>query len=68
MVEVTLRHVGNAVGVIIPKRVLEAENLHVGETVHMGVAKKRKIDVKSLLGFAKGASSFERDHIDRKLD
>ena len=67
MIDAKLRQVGNAVGVILPKSVLEQENLHVGETVSIGVSKKRKIDVRKLLGLAKGAAPFERDHEDRKF-
>ncbi len=66
LVEVKIRSVGNALGVILPKRVIEAEGLKKGETVSLSLFKKRKVDIRSLLGLTKGAGDFvrERDHRD----
>ncbi len=65
-VEVKIRSVGNALGVILPKRVIEAEGLKKGETVSLGVFKKHKANIDALLGLTRGAGGFvrERDHRD----
>ncbi len=65
IVEVKLRPVGNALGVILPGRMIKEEKLKSGETIFVSVLRKRKASVKELRGLTKGASSFERDHAGR---
>lgn len=64
-VEVKVRPVGNALGVIFPSRLVRGAKLRRGQKVFVSVFKRKKVDVDSLLGIARGASSFERDHTDR---
>ncbi len=66
-VEVKVRPVGNALGVILPGRVVKEGHLASGDTVMLNVFKKRKVDLNSIFGIAKGASSFERGHNDRQF-
>ena len=66
VVEVKIRSVGNALGVILPKRVIEAEGLRKGETVSLSLFKKRKVNLDALFGLTKGKGGLvrERDHRD----
>ncbi|HLD75560.1 MAG TPA: hypothetical protein VI874_00955 [Candidatus Norongarragalinales archaeon] len=67
MLEVKLRPVGNAVGLILPASVIKEEKLHIGETIGISVFKRKKVNWKKLLGLAKGASAFERDRTEREF-
>ena len=62
LVEVKVREVGNALGVILPGKTVKEENLKSGQKVMMCIFKPKKIDPADLLGWAKGALPFEREH------
>jgi len=62
LVEVKLRPVGNALGLILPSKLVKNEHLKSGETVKIALLKKRKIDLSKLFGIARGAPPFEREH------
>lgn len=61
-VEVKIRPIGNARGVILPAQALDEERVHEGETVLVTVSKKRKFHLRDLQGIYKGTTPFERDH------
>ena len=61
-VEVKVRHVGNALGVILPSRIINDEKIRVGESVMVSVIKKSNGSLRDLLGIARGAKSFKREH------
>ena len=48
MLEVKLRPVGNAVGLILPASVIKEEKLHIGETIGISVFKRKKVNWKKL--------------------
>ena len=62
VIEVKLRQVGNALGFILPKRVLTAERLRKGQRVFVRISRTRDYDLTSVLGMAKGAGPFVREH------
>ncbi|MFH1199460.1 MAG: hypothetical protein V1708_00165 [Candidatus Micrarchaeota archaeon] len=64
-VEVKVRPVGNALGVIFPGRLVKQAGLKRGQKVFVSVFRRKKVDIDSLFGITKGASGFERDHTDR---
>ena len=64
-IDVKVRKVGNSLGIILPRNVVEMEGIHNGETVRIAVLKKRTHNFEELLGLTAGAPSFERDHTDR---
>ncbi len=62
MVEVKVRQVGNALGVILPGALVKSEKLKKGDSIKLSVLRERKIDARSLLGLTRGASPFVREH------
>jgi hypothetical protein len=61
-----VRKVGTSFGVLIPKDVVDRENIREGEEVTVGLLKVRKVeDVLKLFGSAGHAKSFRRDRKDR---
>lgn len=61
-----VRKVGTSLGVLIPKRVIEEEEIKEGQEVELSLLKRRKLEeVWKLIGTAKGTKPFERDRIDR---
>lgn len=65
LVEVKVRPVGNALGFILPSRLVKSEKLRSGETVKISIV-KQKAGVASLFGLTRGASLFEREHDERR--
>ncbi len=63
--EAKIRQVGTSLGVLLPKNVVEGDNLKNGETVQMAVLKKDHKLIEELFGSAKGAKPFRRDRNDR---
>ncbi|MFH1257902.1 MAG: hypothetical protein ABIG96_00655 [Candidatus Micrarchaeota archaeon] len=61
-VEVKVRPVGNALGLILPGKLVREEKIRSGESVMLTVFKRRKVSIDSLLGLAKGAKPFQREH------
>lgn len=66
MIEVKLRPVGNALGVILPSSLVKKEKLKSGEVIKLSIIKPKKVRIEDLLGLTKGAGPFERerDHRD----
>ncbi len=61
-----VRKVGTSLGVLIPKQVIEEEEIKEGQEVELSLLKRRKLEeVWKLIGTAKGTKPFERDRIDR---
>lgn len=67
MIEVKLRPVGNALGLILPGKMVKKDKLQAGQTVLISVFPPKKVNWDRLLGLTKGASTFERDRTERKL-
>lgn len=61
-VDVKVIQVGNALGLLLPARVVKAEKIRKGQTVTLSVWKKKKLNLESLLGKYKGTQPFVRDH------
>lgn len=66
-VEVKLRPVGNALGLILPSKLVKKEKLKNGEIVKLNIIKERKLRIEDLMGIAKGAGPFERDRDDHEF-
>ena len=62
VVDVKLRPVGNALGFILPSEIVRQERLRKGETVTVSIMPAGNFDYRSLLGIAKGAKPFTRQH------
>ncbi|MBU1197005.1 AbrB/MazE/SpoVT family DNA-binding domain-containing protein [Candidatus Micrarchaeota archaeon] len=62
VVSVKIRPVGNSLGFILPKKLIREERIREGDDVEFILVKRRKIDVQSLLGIAKGTPPFVRRH------
>lgn len=67
--EAKLRKVGNSLGVIIPKEVIEAAGLKEGDTIQISIISSHLEDrnriLRSIAGTCKGAEPFEREKEDR---
>lgn len=63
MVEVKLRQIGNAAGFILPKSIMDGEQLKLGESIFISILKKRKRhEIEKMIGIAKGLPPFVREH------
>lgn len=58
IVEAKIKKWGNSVGLIIPKTIVKVEDLHIGDTVKVDIAKEKRINA---FGIFKGGPSFERE-------
>jgi antitoxin component of MazEF toxin-antitoxin module len=65
MFKVKIRRIGTSAGVLIPKEVLDEQNLKIGDEVEVGLVlplEKRRELLKKAFGIAKGAKPFEREY------
>jgi antitoxin component of MazEF toxin-antitoxin module len=61
-----VRKIGTSFGVLIPKRMIKKNRIKLGEEIEIAVLKKQKVEaIEKLIGIAKGASPFIREHDDR---
>jgi antitoxin component of MazEF toxin-antitoxin module len=66
MFETKVRRVGTSLGVLIPKEIIERDQIKEGENVKIGLLKERKLrEVLKLFGSAKETKPFVRDKTDR---
>jgi len=56
--EIRVKKWGNSIGVIIPKDIVKIENLHVGDTIKVEIAKEKRVNT---FGIFKGGPPFERE-------
>ena len=68
--EAKVRNVGTSLGILIPKEVVAKEKIRMGEMVDVSLLRwrsKKEVEeaVFRLLGSAKGAKPFRREHRDR---
>ncbi|MFA4907504.1 MAG: hypothetical protein WC602_04490 [archaeon] len=61
-VEVKVRQVGNALGVILPSRIIREEKIRAGESIKVAIFVPHKADITKLFGMTKGAKPFVREH------
>lgn len=62
VVELKVRKIGTSLGVIIPKKLIDKEQLKEGSIVSVGLIKKQKMElIEKALGIAKGAKPFKRE-------
>ena len=67
LIEVKVRPVGNALGVILPGQIIREDKIKAGETIFLSVLKKPKIKINEVFRSIKGAKPFEREHNDRVI-
>jgi len=61
-----IRRIGTSFGVLIPKKILKADKIKVGDEVELALLKKKRLElIEGLVGIAKGAGPFEREKVDR---
>lgn len=61
-----IRRIGTSLGVLIPKKILKADKIKVGDEVELALLKKKRLElIEELIGIARGAGPFERDRTDR---
>lgn len=65
VIHAKVRAVGNSLGVILPKTVINEERIKEGDMVAINILKPRKINLKDVLGIAKDLPSFDRDESGR---
>jgi len=69
MFEAKLRRVGNSVGIIIPKEVIETAGYDIGDTIPVSISKpdftERNKMLRLIAGSCKGAAPFVREKEDR---
>ena len=58
IVEAKVKKWGNSIGLIIPKNIVKIENLHIGDTIKVEIAKEKRVNA---FGMFKGAPPFERE-------
>ena len=67
--EAKLRKIGNSLGIIIPKEVIEAAGYDVGDTIPVTISQpdftERNKTLRLIAGTCKGAGPFIRDKEDR---
>ena len=63
---------GNSLGIIIPKNVLDNENIEEGSEIEISVRSKNKTKVKDIFGILKGKLKRDTDvvlaEVDKELD
>ena len=63
---------GNSLGIIIPKNVLDNENIKEGSEIEISVRSKNKTKVKDIFGILKGKLKRDTDvvlaEVDKELD
>ena len=60
-----VRNVGTSLGLLIPKEVVNEENLMEGQEIEVSILNKNHKFIKESFGIAKGTSKFKREYIDR---
>jgi antitoxin component of MazEF toxin-antitoxin module len=60
--KVKIRKIGTSLGVLIPKEMIQMNDIKVGEEVEISLLIKRKELIKKMFGITKGAKGFERDY------
>ena len=65
-----VRKVGTSLGVLIPKEIVQQEEIKEGQEIQLSLLKQRKLEeveamIEKMFGAAKGAKPFERDRTDR---
>lgn len=67
--EAKLRKIGNSLGVIIPKEIIEDLHFHQGDSINVCIPssdiKTRNEKIKKLAGKYKNTSKFKREKVDR---
>lgn len=64
--ESKIRKVGSSLGFLVPKRIVEEDNLRTGEEVQVALIKRNKALIESAFGSAKG-HAFKREDLDRVI-
>lgn len=60
------RRIGNSIGVLIPKKITEKEEIKAGETIMVSLHGKETVKlIEEAFGMSKGAKGFIREHKDR---
>ena len=63
---VKVRKVGTSLGVLIPKGIVEMEQIKEGEEIEVSLIKKKVLkDVLELFGTARPSGHFERERVER---
>jgi antitoxin component of MazEF toxin-antitoxin module len=62
-----VREVGTSLGVLIPKEVAREMKIKRGEEIEISIIKKDLRLLRESFGSARGAKSFEREHINREF-
>lgn len=62
-----VRKVGTSFGVLIPKDVAQQAHVREGQKIQVSIIRKDPKAIRSFFGRAKGASRFEREHVEREL-
>jgi antitoxin component of MazEF toxin-antitoxin module len=62
-----VRKIGSSVGILIPKKIIIAENINEGDEIEVNLLRRKKLDalLNKLMGSARGSGPFERDREDR---
>lgn len=61
-----VRKIGTSFGVLIPKHMIKKNRIKLGEEIELALLKKQKAEaIARLIGIAKGAGPFIREHADR---
>ena len=60
-----VRPLGSSLGIIIPKKIIEEENLESGKEIQVTIVRKNFKAIEKLIGSMKGAKPFVRDRVDR---
>ncbi len=69
VIDTKLRRIGNSMGVIIPREVIEAQGYRQGDTIHVAFPSRamtdRNMRLKALAGTFKNKAAFVREKEDR---
>lgn len=65
--ESKIRRVGSSFGLLIPKEVVKTRHLEAGKPVMVALLERDPRAVSAAFGWARGATSFTRDHAERHL-
>ncbi|MCL5419862.1 MAG: hypothetical protein M1354_03215 [Candidatus Marsarchaeota archaeon] len=61
-----IRKIGTSFGILIPRHIIKENKIKLGEEVEFALLKKQKVEaIERLIGIAKSAGPFVREHADK---
>ena len=67
-IDVKVKKWGNSLGVVLPRNILDSENIAEGSDIEISVRAKHKTKVKDIFGMLKGKLVRDTDEVLKEID